>query len=277
MMLVPIETRHLFPVIDKKLIELLRSLTPAEWVAPTIAREWTVKDIAAHLLDGNWRTLSLSRDKFLGEKPPQLNTYEELVAYLNQLNADWVKASQRMSPLLITDLLESTGPLYYEHLASLDPFAPAVFSVGWAGEKVSQNWFHIAREYTEKWIHQQQIREAVGKPGLMTRTLFYPFINTFMQGLPYTYRDVVANEGTAICVNITSDIGGTWYLVKQQEAWNIAYSIENEPAATVWIAPDIAWKRFSKGIAAAQAYKDVAISGDQALGEKVLNMISVMA
>ena len=50
-----------------------------------------------------------------------------------------------------------------------DPDAPAVFSVAWAGEDKSAHWFDVAREYTEKWHHQQQIRDAVGRPDLASR------------------------------------------------------------------------------------------------------------
>ena len=41
----------------------------------------------------------------------------------------------------------------------------AIFSVAWAGESESENWFDVARDYTERWHHQQQIRDAVGRPG----------------------------------------------------------------------------------------------------------------
>lgn len=34
--------------------------------------------------------------------------------------------------------------------ASLDPFAPAIFPVAWAGEQESFNWMDVARDYTEK-------------------------------------------------------------------------------------------------------------------------------
>ena len=276
-MKVPIETVHLFPVIDKMLIELLRSLTPEEWSKPTIAKLWTVKDIAAHLLDTNLRTLSMSRDKYFGLQASQINSYEELVAYLNQLNADWVNASKRVSPQLLTDQLELTGKQFCDHIASLDPFGEAVFSVAWAGEEKSENWFHIAREYTEKWIHQQQIRDAVNKPGLMTKELFYPFIDTFMQALPHTYRDVTADEDTIIKIIVSTEIGGCWFLVRKNNAWKLSYTAEFEPSTTVNISPNIAWKLFSKGISSANAWKDVSITGDELLGEKVLTMVSVMA
>lgn len=276
-MKVPIQTVHLFPVLDKMLIDLLRSLTPEEWNKPTIAKLWTVKDIAAHLLDTHLRTLSFSRDKYFGQQPPQINSYQDLVDYLNRLNADWVNAFKRVSPNVLTDLLASSSKAYCDHIASLDPFGEAVFSVAWAGEEKSVNWFHIAREYTEKWIHQQQIRDAVNKPGLMTKELFYPFIDTFMQALPHTYRDVVADEGTVIKIIISTEIGGNWFLVRKNNSWQLSYTVETEPTTTVTIPPGIAWKLFSRSISSANAWKDVAITGNEILGEKALTMVSVMA
>src|SRR6188768_2584023 len=145
----PINTIDLFPILDNKLISLLRSLSPREWQLPTRAKLWTVKDIAAHLLDGNIRTVSMSRDKYFGESSSGINNYQDLVSFLNRLNADWVKAYKRVSPSSLIDMLVVTGKQYQEHLASLDPFDKAVFSVDWAGARESKNWFHIAREYTE--------------------------------------------------------------------------------------------------------------------------------
>ena len=126
---------------------------------------WTVKDVASHLLDGNLRTLSLSRDKHILIPGTEIDSYAQLVNYLNTLNATWVTASKRLSPNVLTSLLESTGKEYSAYMAALDPNTEAIFSVAWAGEQVSKNWFHIAREYTEKWHHQQQIREAQANRG----------------------------------------------------------------------------------------------------------------
>jgi uncharacterized damage-inducible protein DinB len=91
---IPIKTLHLFPVLDKLLIELLKSLSSEEWHLPTIAKLWTVKDIASHLLDGNLRILSFSRDNYFGETPTNINSYTDLVGYLNQLNSTWTNATK---------------------------------------------------------------------------------------------------------------------------------------------------------------------------------------
>ncbi len=102
----PIEVAHLFAKIDTLLIDLLQSLNEAEWQMPTVAKQWCVKDIAAHLLDGNLRTLSIQRDQYFGETPIGIESYQDLVTWLNQLNATWVAASKRLSPQVLVMLLK---------------------------------------------------------------------------------------------------------------------------------------------------------------------------
>jgi uncharacterized protein (TIGR03083 family) len=273
----PIEVLHLFPVLDEKLIHLLRDLTMEEWHAQTIARKWKVRDVAAHLLDGNLRTLSFIRDKYLGEQPENISTYHDLVIYLNKLNEEWTTAARRLSPAVIIDLLQSTGKEYLEVVKGLDPWQDAVFSVAWAGEEISKNWFHVAREYTEKWIHQQQIRDAINKPGIMTRELFYPFINTFMCALPQTYKYVDATVGTSVMVKVTTELGGEWHINKTEEGWVLRHTTRVEPNAIVEIDPDTAWKVFSKGIMPEEAMEKVKITGAEDLGKVALGMVAVMA
>lgn len=273
----PIPTTHLFPILDAKLIALLRSLSAEEWNKPTIAKLWTVKDIAAHLLDGNIRTLSMARDGYNGVQPGIIASYQDLLDYLNRLNADWVHAMKRMSPTVLTDLLEATGKEFCGHIASLQPFAPAIFPVSWAGETESENWFHVAREYTEKWIHQQQIRDAVNKPGIVTKELFYPFIETFMQGLPHTYRNINAETGTSVLLTISGEMGGHWLLVKKDLGWQISHQQSATATASVNLDADTAWKLFSKGISPETALEKTTITGDEYLGRIALSMVSVMA
>lgn len=272
----PIVTLPLFPELDRLLLELLHSLTPADWQRPTLAREWTVKDIAAHLLDGNLRTLSMLRDGHFGEAPDDFS-YAGLVAYLNRLNAGWVRAARRLSPAVLTDLLAQSGAEYTAYLHTLDPWAPAAFAVAWAGESESLNWFHIARDYTEKWHHQQQIRTAVGQPApLMEPALFRPFIETMMRGLPHAYRTVAAPEGTLVQVIISGAAGGTWELARAAGSWHLQPPGTAAPAATLTLAPADAWQLFTKGLSAAEAQVRAQWAGDEDLAVAALRMVAVM-
>lgn len=272
-----IETIHLFPVLDELLINLLKSLTEEEWHTQTVCKKWLVKDIASHLLDGNLRGLSISRDHYFGEKPENINSYQDLVNFLNQLNMTWTNAAKRLSPNVIINLLEITGKEYYAHLQTLHPNENAIFSVAWAGEETSLNSFHIAREYTEKFLHQQQIRDAVGKQALLTRELFHPFIHTFLQALPYTYQNTEAPIVSIFTLIIKTEIGGEWHIIKEKENWKFIDIPDTESDAVLQIEPYDAWLLFSKGMTPEEARQKVEITGNATLAERALHIISVMA
>ena len=276
-----IHTIHLFAELDEHLITLLRSLTPEDWERPTVARLWKVRDVAAHLLDGNIRVIAMYRDGHFTAPDREINSYDDLVAYLNQLNADWVKASKRMSPALLTEFLENTGKQYTALMQQQDLEADAIFSVSWAGETISKNWFHIAREYTEKWHHQQQIRDATGRPdlqrGIMTPRLFRPLIETFLRGLPHTYRHTQAPEGTAVRIGIVLDEVFEWFLIKTDQGWAIGETSENAPEASLTLDADTAWKLFTKAIKPDEALAKAHLTGNKELAGITLNLIAVMA
>lgn len=272
---IPVDVVHLLPVLDSKLIDLMKSLTPDEWQKQTIAKQWVVKDVAAHLLDSNIRILSILRDNYYG-KQPSINSYQDLVDFLNRLNADWVKAMKRVSPQMLILLHQITGPLFCDYFKSLNPFDKSALAVTWTGETESKNWMEIAREYTEKWLHQQQIRNAVNKPALMTRELYYPFIDIFMLALPHTYNKISADNGTVVKVTVTTDIGGSWLLTRINNLWKLTKDYFEHPTTEIIIDPDTSWKLFSKSLRPEQIKNNITIIGDQILGETALTMVSVM-
>ncbi|WP_111672589.1 maleylpyruvate isomerase N-terminal domain-containing protein [Algoriphagus litoralis] len=273
---IPIPTLHLFQVLDQKLLELLKSLSPAEWESQTVAKLWKVKDVAAHLLDGNLRTLSMSRDRYFGEKADNVQSYDDLICYLNELNRSWVQAMKRVSPTVLIDLLESSGKEYISHLETLPPFENALFSVAWAGQQTSPNWFHIAREYTEKFLHQQQIRDAVNKPGIMTSELFGTFMEVVIQAFPYTFQKMEAKNGTVVSLEITTEIGGIWSIIQAEDSWKLIKNPSSNPSAKVSMDPNTAWKLISKSWKPEDVKNLITISGDPNLGMKVLEITSFM-
>src|SRR5919112_5996993 len=199
----------LFRELHGHLIGLLRSLSPEDWHLPTVCSAWSVKDIASHLLDGDLRRLSIQRDDYTPpEAPAGFESHESLVAYLTRLNAEWTAATRRISPRNLIRLLEVTNEEVAEMFEAADPFGPATFPVGWAGQSESLMWFDLAREYTERWHHQRQIALAVGRPTpIDARRLYHPVLDTFLRALPFTYRDVEAPTGTIVRISITGEAG----------------------------------------------------------------------
>lgn len=271
-----IQTIHLFRPLNRKLLEMLRSLPPADWSRPTVASRWTIKDVASHLLDGNLRTISLYRDQW-PLPPATIKDYRELVDYLNRLNADWIKATQRLSPALLIQWLEMTHEPYVQCLEKLNPVASAIYSVAWAGESVSTNAFHIAREYTEKWHHQQQIREAMYTPEILTREFYHPVLQTFMMALPHAYQKVASPAGITVTVLIDGNAGGRWTIVKTENDWRFSDEQPSRSDTQLMIPGTLAWKLFTKAVSPDDIQQHVVITGNQELARPAMEMLPVMA
>ena len=271
----PIFTAHLFPKLEAKLIELLRSLSTEDWEKQTLAPKWKVKDVAAHLLDTQIRKLAAARHGYKPENSKKLSS-GQLVALINHLNAEGVRAYSRLSPDELISKMEEASKESTEFHAALDPFAPAMFPVSWAGEEESANWFDTAREFTERWHHQQQIRLAVSRPGIMTREFYFPVLDCFLRALPYAYRHVEAKPGSLAQFNVAGECGGSWYLLRETAAWTLIAAPAGEKISETTITQEIAWRIFTKGITREEAREQVRVSGDAKTGLHVLNMISIV-
>jgi hypothetical protein len=151
-----------------------------------------------------------------------------------------------------------------------------MFPVSWAGEEESANWYDTAREFTERWHHQQQIRLAVNKPGIMTREFYFPVIDCFMRALPHSYRDVSGKSGSLAQFNISGDCGGSWYLFRDGGAWALIASPDGEKVAETTIPQEIAWRIFTRGIAIEEARTQVQLTGDETVGLHILKMITIV-
>jgi len=271
----PILCAHVLRQVDGQLIGLLRSLEPADWDLRTIVPAWQVRDIAAHLLDTSLRKLSLVRDGCLVERV-EIASPQDLVALVNRLNQEGVSMYRRLSPPVLIDLLQLACDQSARFHEALNPFAPAAFPVSWAGEETSLNWFDTARELTERWHHQQQIRLAINKPGIMTAELYHPVLDCFMRGLPHLYRDVDAPSGTHIHFEISGDCGGHWLLASSSSGWAFVKRAPAGLAARVHIPQELAWRLFTKGIDRSAARTQVRIDGDQQLGARVLHLTAIV-
>ncbi len=271
----PILTAHLFPKLDGMLVELLRSLAPDDWEKQTVSPKWKVKDVAAHLLDTSLRGVSIGRDGYLAETP-KINSSADLAAFINSLNREGVRVYRRLSPAVLIAIMEVACQFLAEYHASRDPYAMAPYGVSWADEEKSANWFDTAREFTERW-HHQQIRLAVNKPGIMTRELYYPVLDCFLRALPFRYCNVPAKPGTLVEIIVAGECGGIWYLYRSEDSWQLIGEPYGVAVSEVTIPQEIAWRILTKGIDPESARAQVTITGDTNLALPVLGMVSIVA
>jgi uncharacterized protein (TIGR03083 family) len=264
-----------FPALRVQLLALLEELSKDEWERPTAAPGWSVKDVAAHLLGGDIGILSRHQDGYLPAGPP-IENYRQLVDLVNRLNAEWVVAARRMSPRVVRDLLAVTGPRVEAYFASLDPMALGG-PVSWAGPEAAPVWFDLAREFTERWHHQQQIRDAVARTPLYDPYFLAPVLATFVRALPYSFRLGQAERGTTVRFEISGDAGGVWFIHRAEDAWMLELGSPAAPAAEVVLPQEIAWRLFTKGIARDRARAQAVVRGDPDLAAPIFAATAIIA
>ena len=275
----PIDTLPLYPGERSALLELLGGLSASEWEAPTVCPGWSVKDIALHLLGDDIGRLSWGRDGYVNPAfvaGLDIATLPGLVAAIDRQNAVWVTGARRMSPRLLIELLHLTGELTEAYFTGLDMTALGM-PVDWVGPDPVPVWLDVAREYTERWVHQQHIRDAVGRPGLKERRWFAPVLDAFVRGMPRVLRDPPSPDGATLRLTITGEAGGEWVALRQHGEWMLGTAPGIGADATVELDEDVAWRLFTKGIPKEEARRVARIDGDEALAERALDTVSILA
>jgi hypothetical protein len=128
-----------------------------------------------------------------------------------------------------------------DHYATLD-LAGTGF-VGWAVGEVPQ-WFDVAQDLTEHWLHAQQVREAVGRDDPHAPCL-PAVLRTLVWALPHHYRAIEAPIGSTLAVEITGAGGGEWALTRGADDWRLDEQAASAPDARVVVAADAAWRLFA--------------------------------
>jgi hypothetical protein len=273
----PVDTAPLFGPLHAELLALLRDLSDDDWHRPTVAGSWRVRDIAAHLLDVDLRKIATSRDGHVLPPDAPITSARDLTRFINHINASGVQYAQRLSPRLLVDLLEVTGGWVTALVASLPPHGRSIFAVSWAGEDQSENWMDTGREYTERWHHQMQIRDAVGAAmTLLQPRWMMPLLEVSVYAWPPAYAGIVARPGTTVRFDVTGETTATWSLVAGERGWQIAPGATADAACVVRAPADTAWRLLFNALSPEQARADVLVTGDPDLAAPLLAARSVI-
>jgi uncharacterized protein (TIGR03083 family) len=267
-----VDLRPLITAERAELLAFLRTLDEAGWTAPTANAGWSVHDVALHLLGSDLGRVGSTPS---GAAREGRLSFDDLAELIERSNEEWVRAARRIAPAVTVELLAFIGPQVDDTYAALDLDAPGT-SVGWSGDGPTPCWLHIAREYTERWVHHAQMRLAVGVRPLVERRFLYPVLDTFMRSLPRAYDTVEAEVGTRIDILVEGEAGGRWALRREADRWHLVTTGGQGAAACVRLPQDVAWKLLSRTIAMPEAIPDITIEGDERLGRPASYAVAIM-
>jgi uncharacterized protein (TIGR03083 family) len=246
-----VDARPLITAQRAAFVSLLRSLDADAWGLSTACPGWSVKDVVSHVLSDDLGWLARERDRDRSGLLDASVDHRAFIRSLNAKNQRWVDVMRELSPRLLCDLLAWVGGETDVHYAGLD-LAGAGF-VWWAGGAVPQ-WFDVAQDLTEHWLHEQQVREAVGRVDPDTPQLA-AVLHTLVWALPHHYRSIEAPIGSTLAVEITGTGGGEWTLTRGVDDWQMDERVASASDARVVIAADAAWRLFAGALTSTGAVR----------------------
>jgi len=264
----------LFMVERDRLNELLAGLEEPDWHRPSRCPGWSVLGLCCHLVGDDLSLLARHRDGYLGTPGPADATEQQFISWLDSLQDEWVRATRRLSPRLVTDLLRWTGPQVADTFRGEDPQARTA-SVSWASSGPMPAWLDQARELSEYWIHRQQLLQGLGRPSDVRPDLAEPVLDGLRWAYPYRLAQAPSRPGDTVTVAITGPVTRTWHLVDAGSGWRFDDQPGTRLAAGLVMSTEDAWRLLTNNLPADRR-AGLAASGDAAITDILLHTRAII-
>jgi uncharacterized protein (TIGR03083 family) len=271
----PWDYAGLFGVERDRLTELLAGLGAADWERPSPCPGWTVLGLCCHLVGDDLGLLARHRDGYAGTPPPGGGSETGFVAWLDELQAEWVRAARRLSPRLVTDLLAWAGPQITATFRGQDPVARTA-SVSWAGPGPHPVWLDQARELSEYWIHRQQILQALGRPSDLRADLAAPVLDALRWAWPFRLEQAQAEPGDTVTIAIDGPVTRAWHLVAVAHGWEFGDRPGPRAVASLTMNTEQAWRLLTNNSLPAAGQAGLQASGESSITDAVLHTRAII-
>jgi uncharacterized protein (TIGR03083 family) len=244
--------------------ELLLALDDPDWSRETDCPGWTVRDIAAHLAA---LESELAGDP--GPRPDQVAAATNVSAAYTQAGVE--QRRDRTPQQLIEEFTDAVQRRAAEFDADPpnDPEATPPRNPGGIG----WDWQTLLRNrVVDLWVHEQDIRRAVGRPGDLDTPAAAVVTKTFLSALPFVIgKRAGAEPGTTVVVVVDGD--RTAYAVDDDGRCRRAETTPDHP--TVRLQMDAETLALLGAGRRDPLTLDVNIAGDRSLAERIVQGLAV--
>ncbi|WP_127783277.1 maleylpyruvate isomerase family mycothiol-dependent enzyme [Rhodococcus sp. X156] len=252
-------------------LELLRSLDADDWSRPTDLAGWDVHAVAAHLAH--------IEAELAGVPQPRVDVPDlpHLTGKMSRYTESGCIARVDWTPGQIIDELDSSVQARAKSLAANPPSdaaSPAAVTPGgtpWSWEVLLSN------RVVDMWMHEQDIRRAVGRPGHLDTAGAAHCVGVFSRALPVVVgKRVAPPAGTVVALEVSGPHGFT-AAVEVGEDGRARTPQQPPSSPTVSLAMDTeTFTMLGGGRRSPDAMSDrLTIGGDQTLVLQVLTALAV--
>ncbi|MGH3506194.1 MAG: maleylpyruvate isomerase family mycothiol-dependent enzyme [Nocardioidaceae bacterium] len=252
-------------------VSVARAVPDDAWLLPTDCPGWSVKDIVAHAaaveseLAGD-EPLRVTIDKQAPhiKNPAGIYTERGVVARRERAPADVIAeledAVRRRTALLESEPLDDPdgGP----------PITPG--RIGWSWQQLLRN------RALDVWVHEQDIRRAIGKPGGLDSVGARHAQSVFAAVLPYVVgKHTDAPAGSIVVVDITGPVPDTFGVEVRQDGRGHPVDAASVTEPTVRLSMDTeSFTILGAGRRDASTLP-IRIQGDEALARQILDELPI--
>jgi len=243
--------------------ELCSGLPDGQWGLPTGCPGWTVKDHLSHLVDYEARALGRPGP---GHEPGPLPHVRNEMGQANEIGVDARRPWP--GPRVLAEFREVTA----ERLARLraltgpDLAAPVTTPAG-PGTMADL----LTLRVMDSWMHEQDIRRATGRPGHVDGPAATEAVGYFTRFLPYVVgKRAAAPDGSKVVFRI----GGQDPVAVQVAGGRGSLAADAGGATASLVLPVTTFAALAGG--RSDAPGDARITGDEALGRRVLGSMGLM-
>lgn len=252
--------------------ELGRDLNEADWDRPTDCPGWTVRDQLAHMV-GTER--ALAGEATPPAAPPGLAHVHNPIGEMNEA---WV-ASMRAQPG--AEVLAAFDRITADRLATLRAMSDADLERdGPSPIGVVPYGVFMRVRVMDCWVHEQDMRRAVGRPGHLDGPAAEVALDRFTGSLGYVVgKRVGAPDGTTVVIEITGPLETARTIdVAGGRASVVEGRADREPVVAVSLSWDTFARLVAGRLAGDRALSEgmVEITGDKEMGERLVTNLATI-
>ena len=240
----------------ERVIRLCRQLSPADWSRPTECPGWTVHDVVAHL--------AAIESELAGGPAPE-GVINDRVVSAAYTEAGVAARVGRRPDELLSELASAVSARSDSGRATPPQGLP------WDEETLLRN------RAIDMWIHEQDIRRAVDRPGGWDAPGARVTVTAFGMAMPYVLgKRVAPPPGTTVVWEVDGPVTMTITARVGDDGRAVAVD-PPPPDADAWLGMDSETFMLRCAGRRDAASLDISVHGDAALGQRVLAAMTLTA
>jgi uncharacterized protein (TIGR03083 family) len=256
-------------VLDEQfdaVVALAEGLAPEEWDLPTACPRWSVKDNLVHVIG--------VEAMLLGRPTPEVTLPEDLPHVRNDLgrvNEQWIESYRGRST---TDVLADLREVIAERRAALAGMDQADFDAESFTPAGPDSYGRFMRvRVMDMWMHEQDVRQAVGRPGHEDGLAPQAALDEMTAALGYVVgKRAGAPPGSRVRFELTGPMARR-VDVEVRDRARVVDALAGDPTVTLTL-PGHLFTRLCGGRGADPA--TVVVDGDPDLGEAIVTHMGFM-